>query len=401
MKRTRITRAAATALFALAFATNAPAQYYTVTDLGTLGGPVSSGFGINALGKVTGVSARADADLNAFWYDGPLTGLPPRADDRQSVAFDANDADQIVGVSYDLGELRVHGVLWHAGAATDLGDFAPRGVNAMSDVAGCITLQVAGLGWMDHAAVWRSGVATDLGTLGGSNSYAADINDLGQIVGWSFTTNDASLRATLYQSGLRYDLGTLGGATSQAHAISNAGHVVGVADTAAGEPHAFLMTVDPAGSVISRTDLGVLAGDYSYAYGVNNAGAVVGTSDGRAVAWQAGAIADLNARLPIGSGWLLETAWAINDRGQIVGAGLHNGQPRAFLLNPRLRGDANCDGFVNNFDVDPFVLAIADPGAYAAAFPDCNAGNADVNGDGRVNNFDIDPFVDCLVAGCP
>lgn len=64
--------------------------------------------------------------------------------------------------------------------------------------------------------------------------------------------------------------------------------------------------------------------------------------------------------------------------------------------------DTNCDGLINNFDIDPFVLAISDPAAYAAAYPDCPLSQADVNGDTLVNNFDIDPFVACLVQnGCP
>jgi hypothetical protein len=65
------------------------------------------------------------------------------------------------------------------------------------------------------------------------------------------------------------------------------------------------------------------------------------------------------------------------------------------------RGDLNCDGLVNNFDIDPFVLALSDPTAYAAAFPECDRTNADVNEDGRVDNFDIDPFVVLLGGGAP
>lgn len=56
-------------------------------------------------------------------------------------------------------------------------------------------------------------------------------------------------------------------------------------------------------------------------------------------------------------------------------------------------GDINCDGWVNNYDIDPFVLALTDPAAYASAFPDCNILNADANNDGVLNNFDVDPFV--------
>lgn len=66
------------------------------------------------------------------------------------------------------------------------------------------------------------------------------------------------------------------------------------------------------------------------------------------------------------------------------------------------RGDSNCDGFINFFDIDPFVLAVFDADGYAAAFPECPRLSADLNVDFRVNFFDIDAFVDCLFsAGCP
>ncbi|MGE0479005.1 MAG: alpha-amylase family glycosyl hydrolase [Phycisphaerae bacterium] len=65
----------------------------------------------------------------------------------------------------------------------------------------------------------------------------------------------------------------------------------------------------------------------------------------------------------------------------------------------RRPGDANCDGVVNNFDIDPFVLALTDPAAYAAAYPACQILNCDANDDGVVNNFDIDPFVALLTGG--
>ncbi|MBL8877500.1 MAG: immunoglobulin domain-containing protein [Phycisphaerales bacterium] len=68
-----------------------------------------------------------------------------------------------------------------------------------------------------------------------------------------------------------------------------------------------------------------------------------------------------------------------------------------------LRGDMNCDGVVNNFDIDPFVLALTDFDAYELLFPDCDGGShGDTNDDGVLNNFDIDPFVNCIMnGGCP
>jgi formylglycine-generating enzyme len=59
-------------------------------------------------------------------------------------------------------------------------------------------------------------------------------------------------------------------------------------------------------------------------------------------------------------------------------------------------GDLNCDGLVNAFDIDPFVLALVNPTEYHLQYPDCNILNADCSLDGAVNAFDIDPFVALL-----
>ncbi len=63
------------------------------------------------------------------------------------------------------------------------------------------------------------------------------------------------------------------------------------------------------------------------------------------------------------------------------------------------RGDLNCDGVLNAFDVDPFLLALTDAEAYESSYPDCDAMYADLNADGVVNAFDIDPFVELLTGG--
>ena len=73
--------------------------------------------------------------------------------------------------------------------------------------------------------------------------------------------------------------------------------------------------------------------------------------------------------------------------------------------SPYALGDINCDGEVNLFDIDPFVLALTSAGnpdpfdAYYAVWPDCNPMLADVDGDGSVNLFDIDPFLELLTGG--
>lgn len=74
-----------------------------------------------------------------------------------------------------------------------------------------------------------------------------------------------------------------------------------------------------------------------------------------------------------------------------------------FSVTPFLRrGDTNCDSLINFHDIDPFLLALFEPAAYAANFPACDLSSADLNRDGRVTFFDIDPFVACLFSGqCP
>ena len=73
-----------------------------------------------------------------------------------------------------------------------------------------------------------------------------------------------------------------------------------------------------------------------------------------------------------------------------------------FQSSPFRRGDLNCDGAINGADIDPFFLALGDPAAYMAQFPNCNILNGDMNLDGRVNGADIDPFFVCLGGGgCP
>ena len=62
-------------------------------------------------------------------------------------------------------------------------------------------------------------------------------------------------------------------------------------------------------------------------------------------------------------------------------------------------GDLNCDGNLDAFDIDPFVLALTDPDGYEQQYPDCDRMLADCNGDGEIDAFDIDPFVELLTGG--
>lgn len=84
--------------------------------------------------------------------------------------------------------------------------------------------------------------------------------------------------------------------------------------------------------------------------------------------------------------------------GHLVTAGGHASSNLAFWRcvanwNP---GDTNCDGVVDWRDIDPFVLALSDPGEYERRYSNCIRLNGDCNGDGLVDFNDITPLVELL-----
>jgi len=164
-----------------------------------------------------------------------------------------------------------------------------------------------------HAFLWENDVMTDLGTLGGNHSYGLGINDVGKIVGNSQTAGGL-YHAFLWQDGVMTDLGTLGGAFSAAYAINNSDQIVGTSTNSFGQPRAFLWQNGV------MTDLGALDGNIdSTAENINNAGQVVGISGNpnpdRAFLWQNGMMTNLGV-LPNYTG---SHAASINSQGSIVG----------------------------------------------------------------------------------
>jgi probable HAF family extracellular repeat protein len=122
---------------------------------------------------------------------------------------------------------------------------------------------------------------TDLGTLGRLYSHASEINDAGQVVGFSATAARGTHAFITGPNGVGVtDLGTLPGSSySVATGINDAGQVVGYSDTAAGPEHAFI--TGPNG--VGMTDLNSLVtvpggAALTRAEGINNHGQVAATS---------------------------------------------------------------------------------------------------------------------------
>jgi probable HAF family extracellular repeat protein len=298
---------------------------YSVVDLGPRGGS----FALNGWGHVLGT-----ADGQTFLYDG--------AEKRDlglggANATGINDVGQVVGM-YRISDDQFHAFLYDSGGLHDLGALdgsysQANAINASGQVAGDSTVT----GYPVHAFLYSSGVMRDLGTLGGASSYASSLNASGEVVGVSQIADPPLFRhAFLYDGTHMRDLGTLGGNESCASGINDAGQIVGSSYTSNNDWHAFL---DDSGGM---HDLGTLGGPYSVALAINSTGQIVGHSefDARgerhAFLWQDGRMFDLNPLLPVGSGWVLEGALAINDLGQILGFGAlgNPNEQRVYLLSP-------------------------------------------------------------------
>jgi probable HAF family extracellular repeat protein len=86
-------------------------------------------------------------------------------------------------------------------------------------------------------------------------------------------------------------------------------------------------------------DLGSIGADRSEALSVNNLGQVVGRAEGfsigtHAFVYENGHVVDLNSIIPDLRGWELLSATDINNHGQIVGLGRHDGNLHGYLLLP-------------------------------------------------------------------
>jgi uncharacterized repeat protein (TIGR02543 family) len=258
-----------------------------------------------------------------------------------------NDANYVVGVNLgtppDFGgdTTHNHGFLWQAGGSLiDLGSTTAN----PSDLSGAYAINAGGHivgNWspssdpnIPHAFLrWSNGVVTNLGALGGSESFAWDINDSNQVVGKA-KDSSGKVHAFLWSpAGGMTDLGFLPGydASSEALAINNSGQVVGISTSGEGTGHSFLWKNG------TMTDLGTLSGYPSTsAMAINDKGIVVGTAfdaggQPTAFIWVGGQIYDLNTLVGT-SGWTLQSATSINSVGQIVGSGIHSGLPAGYVI---------------------------------------------------------------------
>jgi len=347
--------ASAAAALWLLTAAFAFAQQYNVIDLGTLPSRnMSDAFDINAFSQIAATAPAVQPSNRAFlWQSGQITELgtlvPGNPLSAWSFSADINDSGQIVGTSNYSGAPIGwgHAFVWQNGVMTDLG-----GLDGLYSSAASINNagQVVGSSGMENgqvlATLWQNGGMINLGTLGGNalgnQSWASSINSAGTIVGGSYAPGEfVETHAFIWQNGVMTDLGTLWGpgaysAMSQANAINDNGQIVGysIVYSTLSSPLFRAAIWDNAAVV----DLGGAPEMNTFASDINNNGLVVGykevvnTGPKSAVMWTGGNMFDLNSLIPANSGWTLLEARGVNDRGEIVGLGIIDGESHAFLL---------------------------------------------------------------------
>jgi probable HAF family extracellular repeat protein len=297
---------------------------YVVTDLG-FGSPLAVNNNGVAVGVTNGGIGRSGALLFSMGNVQLIPGLPGLFNAAEGI----NDSGQVVGVS-SVPVLQ-RAFLYSNGTLQDLGALPGKDSAAANDInnRGQVVGNSSTAGQDFRAFLYSDGAMTDLGTLGiapgGTYSSATAINDVGQVVGFTATTQGD--RAFLYSNGVMRDLGVLASAPilSKATDINVRGDVVGNSVGPNGQ-RAFLYSQGV------MQDLGLLG--MTSASGINDNGEVVGGAGERAVLYSGGLASDLNSLVTNGQSWVLQTASDISDAGDIVGTGLLNGVPRAYLASP-------------------------------------------------------------------
>ena len=144
------------ALIGLGTSANAQAPRYSVTDLGTLGGGTSKGYGINASGQVTGQAVKTGGVFHAFLYT-PGSGMTDLGTlgGGSSTGHAINASGQVTGEAVTAGGA-LHAFLYAKRAMRDL--------NSMIDpaIAAQVTL-FSGKGINDDGWIVANGVDSRTG----------------------------------------------------------------------------------------------------------------------------------------------------------------------------------------------------------------------------------------------
>jgi probable HAF family extracellular repeat protein len=315
---------------------NSMSSELKIVALGTLGGPTSAASDLNNKEYVVGSSSmQSDQQSSAFaWSEGLMEPMEA-SEGLTTEAYAVNEAGTAAGsvISKNDEVPEKWPALWVDGAYLPLEtpleeQGSARDINDSGYAAGHTIVDTD-----NEILIWQNGILADNVTVDDGIAEVNAVNNMNQIVG--FVHDGAGNSAFLLQEGAFTKLGTLGGQNSIAHDINDLGLIVGESSTSENKAvHAFVWEDR------KMVDLDIpddTFGDTSRALGINNENIIVGEAQVgesmHAVLWNEEGIVDLNDYLPDDSEWeVLRSAVSINDKGSVVGVGIMDGQEQAFLL---------------------------------------------------------------------
>ena len=361
---------------------------YTVIDIGVqISAESSFANDINDDGIVVGrygdyPDARAYTWQNGVWQDlGALDG------DSRSEALAINNQNVIVGRSSTSSS--EHAVRWVGGQIEPLGSLGGAGadsvaydVNELNQVVGWSEISPGG---EKRGFLWEA----DANMISLSPLYeAVSINDSTQILGGiDFTVFEQ--HAAIWHNGAYVDLGTLtSGTDTHGREINNAGQAVGYGDGA------WLWT----GSVLEELPNAPL-GMPAYGQAISSGGQVMGYAGGKTVRWDEMVMTNISDTLPPTVASVHLWPNGANDLGQFVGFAFIDGKARAMLATPvdpcgcGVEGDLDGDNQVGLADLQ---ILLANYGATSGATYE----DGDLDGDEDIDLDDLQLLLAEYGLGC-
>ena len=253
--------AAAISMLALANPASAQCQYeITAVIEGPPCGPSQTplpivGRGMNSHGHVAGSYLRCSVTADEAFYWTPETGLvtmkrPPGV--HSAIATDINDAGMVIGHHLYVG------VAWkgfvydiatqeyiHLDPKYGTGTVSLNAINNAGIAVGSRSIGKPGQSPNPYnAVIWdtNTGEVVDLGVGKGPNSVAVDVNEMGDVAGWSGSSQiSTNVRALAWFDRTMVQLGILPGMVrSRSKHLNNHGEVIGLSNPASGAGLHFL-----------------------------------------------------------------------------------------------------------------------------------------------------------------
>ncbi len=288
------------------------AQYSLTLLAPAAGASASHALAINASGKVVGYSSGSSGDSAMEWSGSTATVLPASPDgDKRALGI--NSAGTV---------LYAHDTRSSGGTFTSLKIFpltagSADAINDNGDAAGDL---------FEQAAIWPAG-KTVVSIPTGNAATLYDINDNGDAVG-SSGSSDGTI--PLVYSGKTLQTLSIPASDhpfAEATTINGNGDIAGYYTTAKDVKHAVMWQNS------FMVDLGQLDGsDLSIPTSMNDSDAIVGYGN-VAFLYSGGVMHDLNTLVNLPAGTMLTKAFAINNKGQIVGEASTPSGTRGFILN--------------------------------------------------------------------